>query len=215
MTECVELPRPVRLLRTTGWNLFESFGLPLGSYALAGWLWGDKAGVLAMLGAIWVTAGIRKLVTGSIPSLLTIALIVLTVQAVVAVATGNLWIFLVHFPLANLGLCILFAFSARGHSPLAARLADEVIGLRCPQCHQSSLNPFFRHVTVLWAGIFLVLAVSLGVLLATVPIKTYVLIWAVTTVVLIGAGVGVSVLWLRSVLRRLGIRFRFADVPAG
>jgi len=212
--ECLELPRPARLLRTTGWNLFESFGLPLGGYALAASLWGTTAGVLVMLGAIWVTAGIRKLVTGSIPSLLTIALIVLTVQAVLAVATGNLWIFLVHFPLANLGLCILFAWSARGHSPLAERLAGEVIGLRCPECYQSSLRPFFEHVTWLWSGIFLLLAVSLGALLATVPVRTYVLIWAVTTVVLIGAGVSASVLWLRSVLRRLGIGFRFAQAPA-
>ena len=213
MPECLELPRPVQLLRTTGWNLFESFGLPLGGYALAASLWGVTAGVLVMLGAIWVTAGIRKLVTGSIPSLLMIALVVLTVQAVVAVATGNLWIFLVHFPLANLGLCILFGLSARGHSPLAERLAGEVIGLRCPDCYQPSLHPFFQRVTWLWAGIFLLLAVSLGALLATVPIRTYVLIWAITTVVLIAAGVGASVLWLRSVLRRLGIGFRFEPAP--
>jgi hypothetical protein len=214
MPECLELPRPVQLVRTTGWNLSESFGLPLASYALASWLWGVTAGVLAMLGAIWITAGIRKLVTGSIPSLLMIALIVLTVQAVVAAATGNLWIFLVHFPLANLGLCILFGLSARGHSPLAERLAGEVIGLRCPECYQSSLHPFFRHITWLWAGIFLLLALTLGALLATVPLKTYVLVWAVTTIVLIVAGVGISVLWLRSVLRRLGIGFRFEPAPA-
>jgi hypothetical protein len=214
MPECLELPRPAQLLRTTGWNLFESFGLPLGGYALASWLWGRNAGVLAMLGAIWVTAGIRKLVTGSIPSLLTIALVVLTVQGVVAVATGNLWIFLVHFPLANLALCIVFARTARGRSPLAARLAGEVIGLRCPECYQPSLHPFFQRVTWLWAGIFLLLALSLGALLATVPLKTYVLIWAITTIVLIAAGVGVSVLWLRSVLRRLGIGFRFEPAPA-
>jgi hypothetical protein len=214
MPECLELPRPVQLLRTTGWNLFESFGLPLGGYALAAGLWGSKAGVIAMLGAIWVTAGIRKLVTGSIPSLLTIALIVLTVQGVLAAATGNLWIFLVHFPLANLGLSILFGYSARGHSPLAEKLAGEVIGLRCPQCYQASLRPFFERVTWLWAAVFLLLAIILGALLATVPLNTYVLIWAVTTVVLVGAGVGVSVVWLRSVLRRLGIGFRFEQAPA-
>jgi hypothetical protein len=212
MPECLELPRPVQLLRTTGWNLAESFGLPLGGYVLAAWLWGRDAGVLAMLAAIWVTAGIRKLVTGSVPSLLTISMIVLTVQAVVSVATGNLWIFLVHFPLANLGLCIVFARTARGHSPLAARLAAEVIGLRCPESDQPRLHPFFRGVTVLWAGVFLLLAVSLGVLLATVPLKTYVLVWAITTIALIAAGVGVSV--LRSVLRTLGIGFRFAPAPA-
>ena len=118
MPDCLELPRPWELLRTTGWNLAESFGLPLASYVLAAWL--------------------RKLVTGSVPSLLMISMIVLTVQAVVAVATGNLWIFLVHFPLANLGLCIVFARTARGRSPLAAQLADEVIGLRCSENHQPS-----------------------------------------------------------------------------
>ena len=109
MPECLELPRPVHLMRTTGWNLAESFGLPLAAYAIAAWLWGRDVGVLAMLAAIWVTAGVRKLATGSVPSLLTISMIVLTVQAVVAVATGNLWIFLVHFPLANLGLCIVLS----------------------------------------------------------------------------------------------------------
>src|ERR1700691_6096052 len=214
MPECLELPRPVQLLRTTGWNLFESFGLPLGGYALAASLWGVTAGVLAMLGAIWITAGVRKLVTGSIPSLLMIALVVLTVQAVLAVATGNLWIFLVHFPLANLGLCILFARTARGPSPLGARLAAEVMGLRCPESHQPRLRPFFQYATMLWAGIFLLLAVILGVLLVTVPVTTYVLVWAITTIALIAAGVGVSVVWLRSVLRKLGIGFRFAPVPA-
>jgi len=207
--ECLELPRPARLVRTAGVNLAESFGLPLASYILAAWLWGRDAGVLAMLGAIWITAGIRKLVTGSIPSLLTISMIVLTVQAVVAVATGNLWIFLVHFPLADLGLCLLFARTARGDSPICARLAAEVIGLRCPAVHQPRMDDFFRRATVLWAGVFGLLAVGLAILLATIPLGIYVPVWAATTIMLIVAGIGVSILWMRSVLRRFGIGFRF------
>ena len=211
--ECLELPRPVHLLRTAGWNLAESFGLPTVGYALAAWLAGRDAGLWAMLAAIWVTAVIRKLATGSVPSLVMISMVVLTVQTVFAIVTGSLWIFLVHFPLANLGLCLLFARTARGHSPIAARLAAEVIGLRCPPIHQPRLHSFFQHVTVLWAGVFLLLAVSLGVLLATVPVGIYVPVWAATTVTLIAAGIGASAVWLRSVLRRLSIGFRFASVP--
>jgi hypothetical protein len=64
---------------------------------------------------------------------------------------------------------------------------------------------------VLWAGVFLLLAVSLGALLATVPVAVYVPVWAVTTIVLIASGVGISVLWLRSVIRRLGIGVRIAS----
>jgi hypothetical protein len=214
MTECLELPRPLLLLRTAGWNAAEAFGLPVGAYAVAAWLGGRNAGLWAMLGAIWFTAGIRRLATGSVPSLVLISMVVLTVQTVVSVATGNLWIFLLHFPLANLGLCILFARTARGHSPIAARLAAEVVGLRCPAVHQPRLHPFFQHVTLLWAGVFLLLAVSLGALLGTIPLATYVPVWVVTTVVLIAAGIGISVVWLRSVLRRLSIDFRFAPVGA-
>jgi hypothetical protein len=163
-----------------------------------------------MLGAIWLTAIVRKIATGSVPGLVMISLIVLTVQTLAAIITGNLWIFLLHFPLANLGLCLLFARTARGHSPIAARLAAEVIGLRCPAVHQQRLHRFFQNVTVLWGGVFLLLAVGLGVLLATVPLATYVPVWAVTTITLIAAGIAVSVLWLRSVTRTLGIGFRFA-----
>ena len=214
MPECLELPRPVPLLRTAGWNLAESFGLPTAGYLVAASLAGRDAGLWAMLAAIWLTAGIRKLVTGTVPGLVGISMIVLTVQTVAAIATGNLLIFLVHFPIANLALCLLFAYTARGHSPIAARLAAEVIGLRCPPVHQPRLTGFFRGVTVLWAGVFLLLAVSLGVLLATIPVTTYVPVWAATTVVLIAAGIVASAVWLRSVLRRLGIGFRFAAAPA-
>ena len=119
MPECVELPRPARLLRTAGWNLAESFGLPTAGYVVAAWLAGRDAGLWAMLAAIWLTAVLRKFVAGSVPGLVTISLIVLTVQTVVAIATGNLLIFLVHFPVANLGLCLMFAWTARGRSPIA------------------------------------------------------------------------------------------------
>jgi hypothetical protein len=212
--DCLELPRPVRLLRTAGWNLAESFGLPTGCFIVAGSLAGRDAGMWAMLGAIWITALIRKLVTKSVPGLVAISLIVLTVQTLAAIITGNVWIFLVHFPLANLGLCILFAQTARGHSPITARLAAEVIGLRCPAIHQRRLDGYFRHVTVLWATVFLVLALVLGALLLAVPVATYVPIWVVTTIVLIAAGIGISVVWLRSVVRRLDIGFRFTPAPA-
>ena len=211
--ECLELPRPVRLVRTAGWNLAESFGLPTGCYILAAWLGGRDAGLWAMLAAIWFTAGLRKLVTKSVPGLVAISLMVLTLQTLAAIATGNLLIFLLHFPLANLGLCFLFARTARGDSPIAERLAAEVIGLRCPAVHRLPMNHFFQRVTLLWAGVFLLLAVSLGALLAAVPFAIYVPVWAVTTIAVIAAGIAASTVWLRSVTRRLGIGFRFTAAP--
>jgi hypothetical protein len=209
-SECLELPRPLGLLRTIGWNLSEAFGLPTLGYVLGTAFGGRDAGLWAVLGAIWLTAALRLILTGSVPSLVLISLAVLTVQTATSIATGNLFIFLIHFPIANLALCIVFARTARGSSPIAAELAGEVIGLRYPQKHESSLHGFFQGVTVLWAGIFLLLAVVLGILLVFVPVGIYVPIWAVTTIVLIGAGIAASVLWLRSTLRKHGIGFQFA-----
>ena len=209
--DCLELPRPASLVRTVGVNLAESFGLPTAAYVLAAWLAGRDAGLRAKLAAIWLTAGLSKLVTGAVPGLVMISLIVLTVQTVAAIATGSLWIFLLHFPLADLALCVLFAKTAGGHSPIAARLAAEVIGLRYPSSHRAGMHRFFQRVTLLWASVFLLLAIVLGTLLATIPVATYVPVWAGTTIALIAAGVGASVCWLRSVTRRLGIGFRFTS----
>jgi hypothetical protein len=208
--ECLELPRPLGLLRTVGWNLSEAFGLPTIGYVVGTAFGGRDAGLWAVLGAIWLTAALRLIFTRSVPALVLISLAVLTVQTATSIATGNLFIFLIHFPLANLALAIVFARTARGSSPIAAELAGEVIGLRYPKKHELKLQGFFRGVTWLWAANFLLLAVVLGVLLAFVPVNIYVPIWLVTTVVLIGAGIAVSVLWLRSTLREHGIKFQFA-----
>ena len=66
------------------------------------------------------------------PSLLAISALVLTMQSAVVLATGDLWLFLLQFPLANLAMCVLFARTARGPRPLVARLAAEVVALRQP-----------------------------------------------------------------------------------
>ena len=53
-------------------------------------------------------------------------------------------------------------------------------------------------------------------MLATIPVGIYVPVWAATTIVLIAAGIGVSVWWMRLVTRQLGIGFRFvAPAVAG
>ena len=171
---------------------------------------GRDAGLLAGLAAIWATAAIRKLATGSVPSLPMISALVLTLQAALVIGTGELWIFLLQFPLANSCLCVLFARTARGPNPLVARLAAEVVALQQPATRHPGLHRFFQRATWLWAGIFLVLAASLAVLMMTEPGSTFLMLSTAVTIVLVVAGAGASTLWFLSVLRRLGLRLRFA-----
>jgi uncharacterized membrane protein len=208
----LELPRPLRLLLTAGWNLTESVGLPVAAYMIAAWLDGRNAGLIAGLVAIWLTAAIRKAATGSVPSLLTISAVVLTVQTAVVLATGELWLFLLQFPLANFCMCVLFARTARGPNPLVARLAAEGVALRQPATHHPGLHRFFQGATWLWAGIFLLLAAGLAVMMVTEPAKVFLLLSTAVTAAFVVAGTCASTLWFLSVLRRLGLRLRFAPV---
>jgi len=208
--ECLEVPRPLRLLLTAGWSLTESVGLPAAAYILAAWLDGRDAGLVAGLAALWLTAAIRKASTGSVPSLLTISAAVLTVQTGVVLATGELWLFLLQFPLANLCLGVLFARTASGPNPLVARLAADVVALRQPTTHHPGLHRFFQGATWLWAGIFALLAAGLAVLMVTEPTGMFLTLSTAATAVLVVAGTGVSIWWFLLVLRRLGLRLRFA-----
>ena len=210
MREHLELPRPLRLLRTALWSLTESAGLPIGAAALGAWLYGRDAGLLAGLIATWLTALIRKIATGSVPSLLTISAVVLTLQTAIVLSTGQLWLYLLQFPVANLVMCVLFARTARGPSPLVARLAAEVVALRQPGHHHPGLHRFFQGATWLWTGIFFLLTAGLGVLMVTEPTRLFIMLSTALTIALVVVGVGVSALWFRSVLRRFGLGLRFA-----
>jgi hypothetical protein len=210
MAQDLEVPRPLRLLLTAGWSLTESAGLPVGAYAVAAWIDGRNAGLVAGLVATWLTAVIRKVATGSVPSLLTISALVLTVQTAVVLATGELWLFLLQFPLANLCMCVLFARTASGPDPLVARLAAEVVALRQPSTHHPGLHRFFQGATWLWAGIFLMLTAGLAVLMVTEPTRMFLMLSTAVTAALVVAGTGASTLWFLTVLRRLGLRLRFA-----
>ncbi len=206
----LELPRPLKLLCIAGWSLAESVGLPVAAYLIAARIDGRSAGLVTGLAVIWLTAVIRKIATGSVPGMLTITALVLTVQTGLVLATGELWLFLLQFPLANLCMCALFARTAAGADPLVARLAAEVVALRQPATRHPGLHRFFQGATWLWAGIFLLLTVALAVLMVTEPTALFLLLSTAVTAGLVAAGTGASTLWFLSVLRRLGLRLRFA-----
>src|SRR6202012_6302362 len=146
---------------------------------------------------------------GAVPSLLTISAIVLTLQTVIVLATGELWIFLLQFPLGYMIMFFLFARTARGPNPIVAKLAAEVVALR-HQAHHPGLHRFFQAATWLWAGIFLLLTAGLAAMMVTEPASIFLTLSTVATVALVVAGAAASALWFRRVLRKLGLRLRFA-----
>jgi hypothetical protein len=210
MAEHLELPRPRQLMLTAGWNLAESLGFPVAGYFVGAMLGGRDAGMIAATVVVWLTVIARKALTRSVPGLLTISALVLTLQTGVVIATGSVLFFLLQFPLANLGLCVLFARTAPTRKPLVAQLAAEVVALRQPSSHHPGLHRFFQGATWLWAGIFAGSTIGLAVLMALESVKVFMLLTTVVTVGGLVAGTGASALWFFRVLRRHGLRVRFA-----
>jgi hypothetical protein len=209
-TQHLELPRPWRLMLTAGWNLAESLGLPAAGYVAGAKLGGQAAGMVTAATVVWLTVAVRKVVTRSVPGLLAISALLLTLQAVLVIATGSLLLFLLQFPLTNLALCVLFARTAPTRRPLVAQLAAEVVALRQPSSNHPGLHRFFQGATWLWAAIFAVSTVGLAALMATQPVKVFLLLTTAVTIGGVVAGTAASVLWFIRVLRRSGLRVRFA-----
>jgi hypothetical protein len=205
-TEHLELPRPRRLLWQSVWSMAESVGVPFGTYIVVTDVVSPDAGLLAGTAVVWLLILLRKIVTGSVTSLLMISALVLTVQTAVAVSTGFLWMFELQFPLGNLAMCVMFARTAPTRKPLVAQLAAEVVALKQPH---PGLHRFFQGATWLWAGLFVVLTVGMGVMMATEPFKLFMLLSTLVTIALTAVGAGICVLWFFAVIRRLGLRLHF------
>ena len=62
----------------------------------------------------------------------------------------------------------------------------------------------------MWAGIFLLLTAGLAVLMVTEPTGMFLTLSSAATAVLVVAGTSASTVWFLWVLRRYGLRLRFA-----
>lgn len=206
----LELPRPWRLALTAAGNLAESLGLPVAGYLAGAGLGGQAVGMVTAAAVVWLTVAVRKVVTRSVPGLLAISALLLTLQAVLVIATGSLLLFLLQFPLTNLALCAVFARTAPTGKPLVAQLAAEVVALRQPSSHHPGLHRFFQGATWLWAAIFAVSTVGLTALMATQPVRVFLMLTTAVTIGAVVAGTAASVVWFIRVLRRSGLRVRFA-----
>jgi hypothetical protein len=210
-TADLELPRPGRLALSAGWNLAESLGLPVAGYLVGEAVAGSTAGMVAATIVVWLTAAVRKIATRSVPQLLLISALVLTVQTALVVATGAELFFLLQFPLANVALCVMFARTAPTSKPLVAQLAAEVVALRQPSSRSTGLDKFFRDATWLWAGIFAASAVGLALLMAIESVNAFLLLTSAITVGGVAVGTALSAVWFIRVMRRFGLHVRFTN----
>jgi intracellular septation protein A len=164
-------------------------------------LLGLTGAILAAL-AWGYAALVVRLVTGrTVPGVLIITLVTLTVRSFVSLATGSVFMYFLQPTLGTLLVAVAFLVSVPLGRPLAQRLAGDFLVL--PEAIGTApwVRQFFMRISLLWAFVFLAnFAVTLW-LLVTQALETFLILRTVVSIGLNGSAVAASILLFVSMAR--------------
>jgi uncharacterized membrane protein len=166
-------------------------------------------GVWAAFGAalLWSYGAIvRRMVGhGTVPPLLVLSTVALTMRTALALASGSTFIYFVQPVLGTVAMAFVFLGSLAMGQPLVARLATEFWPLTPDVAGHPAVVRLFRALTILWAGVNLACAAVTFVLLVTLPVEGFVPAKMITGYLITGAGIMVTVGWSIATARREGL----------
>jgi hypothetical protein len=129
----------------------------------------------------------------SVPPLLVLTMIGISVRTVVAIISGSSFVYFVQPVLSTVAMSLVFLGSVVIGRPLIATLAHEFWPLTPEDTSCPGVNRLFRDLTVLWAGINLATAVTTMLLLTFLPLAAFVAVKQVAGLAITSAGVYITV----------------------
>lgn len=153
-------------------------------------LWG---GLIASLA--WSYGGIVRRVARrqSIPGLVILAAVALTVRTAIALATGSAFIYFLQPMLGTFATGGVFLASALFGRPLTERLSHDIVELPEAIRDHPAMRRLHRTLSVLWATVFAVNGVVGLWLLVSQSVGTFLVAKSALNAALVAAGVVVSV----------------------
>ncbi len=208
----VHLPAPSALLRHALPHLLESTVAPAGLFYLMLVVLGAHGALFAALAWCYVAIG-RRLITGrSFPGILIIGALLLTVRTAISLATGSLFLYFLQPTLGTFLVAVAFLVSVPLGRPLAERLARDFCPLDSELLARDSVRRFFQRVSLLWtATMFVNASVTLWMLMAW-PVKSFVVLKTVVSVLVTAAGIAVSTVWFKRALHGDGLALRWVSL---
>lgn len=210
----IHLPHWRTLLRQAARQLFENALAPTLVFYL----------ILVTVGLTWAMVGgaglcylaiLVKLVRRRpVPALLLLAAALVTARTVIGVLSGSAFLYFLQPSLGNFLIGTLFLLSVPFGRPLAARLAGEFVAFPGHLTEHHRLRSFFRRVSLLWAFVFCANGAVTIWMLISEPLTRFLFLSFSTSTGLIVLGVGLSLWWFRSALRRAGVRLRLGGNAA-
>ncbi|MEU4829329.1 VC0807 family protein [Streptosporangium sp. NPDC023615] len=199
----VVLPRLAALARQAAPKILEGVIAPLAVFYAALAVLGLKGALIAAVTWVYAGVGWRLVRRVPVPGTMILAVIAITVRALLGFWTGSAVIYFLQPELGTICISMVFLASVRLNRPLVQKLTLDYIHLPSAVLKHERVRRFFARITLLWAFVLLVnSSVSIWLLLHQ-SIGTYLLVRTATVAAISGLAVLFSVIAFRRVLGRL------------
>lgn len=168
-------------------------------------VFGLTAAYLVALAWAYGAVAVRRARGRSVPPLLLLAVIGLSVRTVVAAISGSSFVYFFQPVLSTLAMSAVFLISVLIRRPLIARLAHEFWPITPEDEACPGLSRHFRNLTLLWAGVNLLTATVTLTLLMVLPLGPFVAAKQLSGWLITGAGVYITVSSSLRMARREGL----------
>jgi hypothetical protein len=173
-------------------------------------LTGDTWALLAALGWSLASIGVRVTTGRRVLGVVVLSAVALTARTIAALATGSMVVYFLQPTVTTVLVGLAFLGSVLVGTPLALRLACDVLPFDDATRAHPLVRRFFVRLSLLWAITSLVNASITIWLLVTQSTTTFVLVKTVLGPATGAVTVGLGLLWLRVMLNRSGTRLVWA-----
>jgi intracellular septation protein A len=155
---------------------------------------GAPAAMLAALTWSWGTL-LRRFVSGQrIPGVLQLAIVGLTMRTIIGLMSGTFLYFLQPIATA-VALSLVFLGSLCFGRPMIARMASDFCPLDPDIASRAGITKLFSGLTLLWAGVHFLSALTTFVLLVSLPTTTFVALKTFVSLAITISAVVFTVSW--------------------
>jgi hypothetical protein len=195
----------VAVARRGGPHLLEATFVPAALFYCC-LVWGGLTlAYLTVLGWMYGAVTRRLIRRRTVPTILVLGVVGITVRTAMALASGSTFIYFVQPILGTLATAGVFLFSLLGGRPLIGRLAIDFWPITPEMADNPRVISLFKGLTVLWAGINLVTAGATLTLLLTLPLATFVAAKQASGLAISTAGIVVTVRWSHRIACHEGV----------
>ena len=206
----VQVPAPRAMIHHALPQLLESTLAPAALFYVILSFLGLRGALLATLAWTYLALIRRVLTRRQLPGMLLIAAAVLTERTATALATGSSFVYFLQPTVGTFLVAAAFLISVPAGKPLAERLAKDFCPLDPALFKRPYVQRFFLRISLLWM-FALVTNAALGLwFLLSQSLGNFVLLRTGVTMFVIAAGIAVSTLWFRRILRGEGLALRWA-----